>query len=92
MLQILTSLQKRTLLWAEFLQHEIKHNWSAKTRGCHVRVWDDVKRAYKIDGFIESLTGTLEKNTLRFLNIAYYDEADLKSAYDSRKYFRQHIN
>jgi len=27
----------------------------------HVRVYDGAKQAYKIDGFIEPLTGTLEK-------------------------------
>jgi len=46
---------------AEFLQHEIERNWSAKACGCHIRVWDGVNRAYKIDGFIEPLPGTLQK-------------------------------
>jgi len=49
------------MIQAEFLQQEIERNWSAKTCGCHMRVWDGVKRAYKIDGFIESLPGTSEK-------------------------------
>jgi len=41
-LPILTCLQKRNLIWAEFIQHEIERNWSAKTCGCHVglRLWD----------------------------------------------------
>jgi len=38
-------------------------NWAqlvgTKTCGCYVRVWDELKRAYKIDGFVEPLPGTL---------------------------------
>jgi len=39
----------------------MERNWSAKTCGCHLRAWDGVKRAYKIEGFIEPLPGTLDK-------------------------------
>jgi len=51
---------------------------------CTVRVWDGVKRAYKIDGFIEPITRHVgKKDTLRFLNIICHDEVDPQSTYDS---------